>query len=182
MADQVGERLLDRDHDPGHLRQFLAEFLDHLLAAAAGRRVEADDDLRGVDSLGVFVEFGPPRSPAEVGDAPYPADPLVDHGGDRVRCLERGSRGQEHVDLHTALVEGRQEVASEPHQHGDARPHRDCHRPQDRQRVAYRKPDRTAREQLEPSKHEAVLFPLHQSGGRQKPVGEHRRHGQRDDE
>ena len=129
MADEVGQRLLDRDHDSRNLRQLLAKFLEHLLAVASGLRIEAHDDLRGIDAFGVLVEFRPPRPPAERGHAANLADAVIDHRGDRGGGVERGARRQQHVDLHAALVERRQEVAAQPHHDGHARPDRDGHRP-----------------------------------------------------
>ena len=84
MADEVSQRLLDRHDDAGHLRQFLAELLQHLLAAAARMRVETDDDLRGIYPLGMLVELRTARAAAEVEHALHVLDSLVDHPGDGV--------------------------------------------------------------------------------------------------
>jgi len=73
---------------PRDLREFLAELLEHLLAGPAGLRVEAHDDFRGVDLLGMLVQLGPARPPAEVGHATNPSDSIVHQRGDGARRIE----------------------------------------------------------------------------------------------
>ena len=42
-----------------NLAHLFFHFLQHFLAAARAVRIEADDDLRNVDPLGMFVQLGP---------------------------------------------------------------------------------------------------------------------------
>ena len=149
MADEVRERLLHRHDDAGYLRQLLAELLEHLLAAATGIGIEADDDLGGIDPFGMFVELGAAGAATEVEHPLHLLDPLVHHPGDGVRGFERRAGGEKNVDLNASLVEGREEIAAELRDDAEAHGHRRRHRHEDRGRVADARADGPAGEGFE---------------------------------
>ena len=115
VRNQMLQRLLGGDDDAGHLGQLVRGGRQ---ASPRGVRsefgIEADDDLRNVDAFGMLVELGPAGAAAEAGDARAPcAIRSSTMAAMSIRRFQRRARRQQHVDLHAAFVERRQEIAAQ---------------------------------------------------------------------
>ena len=140
------QRLLGGDDDAGHLCQFLADVGQHLLArpaASSGSKLMMISDML-TPSACSSSSARPVRRPK----ATTPSillQALVDHAGDAVGRFQRRARRQQHVDLHAAFVERRQEIAAQlrDDQHADDHGRRDG--PQNRPRMPHAEANGEAR-------------------------------------
>ena len=112
VVDAVRDGLAEVDAEAGDRVEPGAEVVEDVLAAAGGR-LQFDLDLRGVDALGVVVEFGAAGAAAGLPDLGDFLDEFLGEGADAVGLGEGDAGDGDEVDGDAAFVEGRQKFAAE---------------------------------------------------------------------
>ena len=112
MIDPVRNRLADADGDAGNLIEPPAKIVQDLLAAALGF-AQLGIDLRVMNALGVFIQFGATGAAADHDDLRHLHDDAFGERRDAVRFGERSARRDEDIDREAAFVKRRQELAAE---------------------------------------------------------------------
>ena len=124
VVEAMRDRLADVDRHRQNAELFADLGEDHVLASP--RRVEIDFDLRGMDALGMFVEFGAAGAASDRFDLGNLQQQLLGDQADAVGFRQRYARREGGVDRQRAFVERRQEGARQVERRVARARHAEC--------------------------------------------------------